>query len=59
MENGDKVVFVIYGVLGVGSSSLVIDGCGEVSRSFGILNLGVSAVIDPGIDFREGEVWNH
>ena len=51
--------FVVSGVFGVGSSSLVIDGCRGLSRSFGILNLGVSAVIDPGIDLREREVWYH
>ena len=49
--------FSLSGVVGKGSSSLVVDGCGGVSRGFGIVHLGMSAVIDPGIDLREGEVW--
>ena len=59
MGNGDKVGFVIYGFVWVCLSSLVIDGCVKVSRSFGVLNLRGGAVIDPRIYFREGEVWNH
>ena len=57
--NFERVGFVISGVARVGSSSLVIDSRGGGTRSFGVLNLEVSGDVDPGVDPREGEEWNH
>ena len=51
--------FYVFWVAGVGSSSLVIDGCWGVTRSFGVLNLGVRGDVYPGVYLREGEEWRH
>ena len=51
--------FVLYVFSRVGSSSLVINVRGGVTRSFGILNLGVRASVDPEINLMEEEVWGH
>ena len=48
MVCGEKVSFDVSGVARVGSSSLVIDGRGGVTSSFGILNLEVRVDVDPG-----------
>ena len=48
--------FVVSGVARVTSSPLVFLGMGGVTRSFGILNLGMRAVIAHGVDLREEEM---
>ena len=53
--SGEQVGFDVSGVARVGSSSLVINGLGGVTRSLGILNLEVRGDIDLGGDLREGE----
>ena len=55
MGSCERVGFVIYWVARVGSSSLVIDGRGVLTSSFGILNLEVRVDVDPGVDLWEGE----
>ena len=59
MGSGERVGFNVSGVARVGSSYLVIDVLGGVTRSFGILNLEGRGDVDPGVDLREGEEWSH
>ena len=59
MGYGERVGFVISGVAGMGSSPLVFVGHAGVTRSFGILNLGICAVIAPGINLKEEDCLFH
>ena len=59
MGSGERVGFDVSGVARLGSSYLVIDGLGGVTRSFGILNLEVRGDVDPVVDLREGEEWSY